>query len=111
MHDFPLPTPHCPVTSLAMPPHTSPPLSTQVFMMREKDGRSKGCAFIRFFDRCACCLAPRVAAPVALGLQPLAGCRPSHIELQPLAHRVAASTRVLAPLLLTVTVTVTVTVP
>ena len=23
----------------------------EVFMMREKDGRSKGCAFIRYFDR------------------------------------------------------------
>ena len=97
MHDFPLPlpTPHCPVTTLALPPHTAPPLSTQVFMMREKDGRSKGCAFIRFFDRCACCLAPRVAAPLGLGLQPLAGCRPSHIGLQPLAQGVAASTQCL----------------
>ena len=53
-------------------------------MMREKDGRSKGCAFIRYFDRRACYLAHSVASPRTKG------CSPSRIGLQPL----------LAPLLL-----------
>ena len=60
------------------------PLTTQVFMMREKDGRSKGCAFIRYFERHVPPVHPHgVAPPRTQGRSPRT---PSHTGLQPRAH-------------------------
>ena len=51
----------------------------QLFIMRQRDGRSKGSAFIRYFDRHACYTPGKQC------------CTPSHKRLQPLALRVASA--------------------
>ena len=71
-------------TSPSLPPHYTvlkEPYyyTTQLFIMRQRDGRSKGSAFIRYFDR---------RARYTPGTQ---CCTPSHKRLlQPLALRVAS---------------------